>query len=467
MRSESCGPKDLAKVVLTELELRGVELPSEVQLSTLFEDLYYASLKTEERHQTTLSITYINPKNPDPKPPRSIKSDRWALVPFAEPVPFNVRNLVKLSVASDPRSSSFAIYPNENGNLQVWGLIDQQNNHHEFVNYNAESGHQPPGLFQVTALSLGHIRVTVSYENIAELKVDTLVSRRVDVLRKGPIAEKLDSGINHHIENVIREASQCDDVLSWSGMFADHWITSLCRLLLRIQSYRHGGALIITPDMAFKHLNIKHCIEYTRLRDALCTRDVRCIEKCEADQIIHDGYMEPLAEEMPVGLYLDSIIAESDEDDARSELNGAIWFISLLSRVDGLILMDPSLKVYGFGIEITVPDEPSRICISSDAAGSRSSLRDCSYTHFGTRHRSMMRYCNAVPEAIGFVISQDGDVRAMTNINGRIVMWEDIKLQLEIKGSKRRRSMKRIAAEKQTATEPPANSPVQSLLLER
>ena len=119
MRSESCGPKDLAKIVLTELVARDVASPPEALLS----------------------------------------------------VPFDVRNLVKLSVASDPRSSSFAGYPDKTGDLQMWGLIDQQNNHHELVNYNVESGHQPPGLFQATALSLGHLKVSVGYENIAELKV--------------------------------------------------------------------------------------------------------------------------------------------------------------------------------------------------------------------------------------------------------------------------------------------------------
>jgi hypothetical protein len=458
VRSQSCGPKELAKVVFTELETRGVACPAETQLSTLFEAMFYASLKTEETHQTTLSVTYINPTNPDPKPPRLIKRDRWALVPFLEPVPFNVRNLVKLSVASDPRSSSFAIYPDEAGDLQVWGLIDQQNNHHEFVNYNAESGHQPPGLFQATALSLGHLRVSVGYENIAELKVDTLVSRKPDVLRKGPVAEKLEIGINHYIESVVRAASECGAVSSWAGMFADRWISSLCRLLLRIQSYRHGGALLITPDTAFQYLNIKHGIDYTRLRDGLRARAVLSCEKCDADDLIFEEYIEPSADEMPVGLYLDSVIAEGEVEDARSELNGAIWFISLLSRVDGLILMDPGLKIYGFGAEITVSEEPTEIYISSDASGARASLRDCPYTHFGTRHRSMMRYCHAVPEAVGFVISQDGDVRAMTKVNKHLVMWEDIKLQLEITRSKRRRSLKRVAAQRQTAVVDPGVS---------
>ena len=49
---------------------------------------------------------------------------------------------------------------------------------------------------------------------------------------------------------------------------------------------------------------------------------------------------------------------------------------------------------------------------------------------YGTRHRSMMSYCAAVPGSVGFVISQDGNVRVVTQVRGRLVMWNNIKLQL-------------------------------------
>jgi hypothetical protein len=38
----------------------------------------------------------------------------------------------------------------------------------------------------------------------------------------------------------------------------------------------------------------------------------------------------------------------------------------------------------------------------------------------------MMRYCAQTPGSVGFVISQDGDVRAITLVKGRLVMWESI-----------------------------------------
>jgi len=38
----------------------------------------------------------------------------------------------------------------------------------------------------------------------------------------------------------------------------------------------------------------------------------------------------------------------------------------------------------------------------------------------------MMRYCFAHPGTLGFVISRDGEIRAMTRVQGRLVMWENL-----------------------------------------
>lgn len=111
-------------------------------------------------------------------------------------------------------------------------------------------------------------------------------------------------------------------------------------------------------------------------------------------------------------------------------MDGTIWFISLLTRVDGLVLMTPNLDVQGFGVEIVVSEEPSDVFVADNRLATDERLRNVEYNHFGTRHRSMMRYCSQVPGSIGFVISQDGDVRAMTQVRNKLVVWENIKLQL-------------------------------------
>jgi hypothetical protein len=93
-------------------------------------------------------------------------------------------------------------------------------------------------------------------------------------------------------------------------------------------------------------------------------------------------------------------------------------------------LLNPDLSVRGFGVEITVAGEPDSLRLAADADAE--DTIELPYTRWGTRHRSMMRYCWAVPNSVGFVLSQDGDVRAMTREDDALVVWENPLLQLEI-----------------------------------
>jgi hypothetical protein len=50
----------------------------------------------------------------------------------------------------------------------------------------------------------------------------------------------------------------------------------------------------------------------------------------------------------------------------------------------------------------------------------------------------MMRYCNEHPGSLGFVISQDGDIRATMRHDGRLILWENINAQLAFRSENRR-----------------------------
>ncbi|HEX9927087.1 MAG TPA: hypothetical protein VGB02_00960, partial [Pyrinomonadaceae bacterium] len=143
--------------------------------------------------------------------------------------------------------------------------------------------------------------------------------------------------------------------------------------------------------------------------------------------------------EIPASLYLEKEVAGDELIDNSSEIEGTLWFISLLTKVDGLVLMNPYLEVRGFGTEITFSDEPSEIFVANTRNATRKSLKKADYNHYGTRHRSMMRYCSQIENSVGFVISQDGDVRVITQVDGNLVIWENIKLQQHFDDIKRKK----------------------------
>jgi len=102
-------------------------------------------------------------------------------------------------------------------------------------------------------------------------------------------------------------------------------------------------------------------------------------------------------------------------------------FLASLARVDGLIWVDSRLKLKGFGVEITNREDPAQAFMAMDAKAKTTTKLDLN--HFGTRHRSMLRYCAANPNGVGFIVSQDGDVRAATQFEDKVILWDNIRIQ--------------------------------------
>ncbi|MGA3149913.1 MAG: hypothetical protein ABSF33_20940, partial [Acidimicrobiales bacterium] len=92
---------------------------------------------------------------------------------------------------------------------------------------------------------------------------------------------------------------------------------------------------------------------------------------------------------------------------------------------------DDNLTLHGFGTEILTGETPDTIWFAGNPSGSAAKRSPCEYERFGTRHRSMMRYCASHPESIGFVVSQDGAVRAISAVDGEVTVWDNISLLFE------------------------------------
>jgi len=211
-------PVDLAHAVFKELKRHGTTDVDIDTLTDLFETLYFASLETEELQPITCYIVYLDPKNIASHRPPSPRSNFWTPVHFAAPRPLDIPNLVKLAKASDPRTSSFAVYPdlNAQGQLSIWGLIDQGNSYHDYMNHDSTAGYQRPGLFQASILGIGHIVVFIGPEKIAELESSILLGKFFNVLAHGKIRAALEPGIQTHRESV-------EDVLVKQKLFPkDH-----------------------------------------------------------------------------------------------------------------------------------------------------------------------------------------------------------------------------------------------------
>jgi len=440
MKKINATPRDLARVVFNKL--RGIKTSSQVPdqklLNSLFENLFYASLKTEESESIKVTITLIDRENPDPKPPENITNDRWSFIRFSEDIIFDVKNIVKLSKAADPWSSSLAVDYNSKGELFIWGLIDQSIHYQNYLHYESESGPEQPGLFQTSITGTGTLLVILDYDLVATLKQNILISNYVDVFKYGTVSEIVKSHskiLSDQIESYLKNYPH-ENYEYWSGRVNTLWTQTLSRILIKIQNYNRGGSFIITTGESYE-FDIKHNIKYDRIFTALYKFIKFSIEYNNQSNLILKIKDD---DHVPMGIYLDEMIAYSDKQETSNELKGAIRFLASLTCIDGLVLLNKKLNAVGFGAVVKKINLPSEIYISKSARINQDKLEAINPNHFGTRHRAILSYCWKHDGSLGFVVSQDGDIRTITKVGNKLIMWENIRVHHIVRSTKLRNS---------------------------
>ncbi|WP_295772333.1 putative sensor domain DACNV-containing protein [uncultured Mucilaginibacter sp.] len=442
MALNNAKPKDLALHVLEKLEHSKLTLPIPplTVLENLFECVFFASMRTEESDLVKVTVTLIDPQNPDPKPPRKIVPERWSSISFESPIEFTIKGLVKLSKASDPSSTSLAVYYDANGKLFIWGLIDQALHYQSFLNYESESGSEQPGLFQVSVSDIGTLDVLFDYELLATLKQNILIPRYLDVFTIGPISKILKANatsLKADIKLFLAEQHPGEAYDDWETFVDSLWIQTLSRLLLRIQKYHHGGAILISDTLA--DVDVKYLITYDRLKLAVSNYAKETINNYVAETLI-ENHIASGKKMMSKDWYIEESRSLMAKQGITDEIKGCISFLASHTCVDGVLLFAPDMISQGFGGVLKARKTPKKIFVSPTATATPKSLVTTDPNHFGTRHRSMIAYCWNHPGSLGLVISQDGDIRAFYRIEEKLIMWENIKTQQFIKSRKLKRT---------------------------
>ena len=428
---ENSRPQDLAVLVHDKLRLtkQKFPLPNLEVLVDLFDCLFYSSMCKEESDLIRVTVTFIDPSNPDPAPPSHIVPERWSCIAFEQPLIMDTKTLAKLSKAADPASSSLAVYYDEKGKLYIWGMIDQAMHYQNFLNYESDTGSEQPGLFQVSVSDIGTLHVLFDYELLATLKQNILVKRYLDVLTIGPISKILRKNaefLKVNLREYLEKEHPNEQYAEWEDFLDGLWIQTFSRLLLKIQNYQHGGAILLADDSA--DLDVKYRIHYKRLTLAMVAHAKAAVDNFVSENTIEGG-MHTGKRTISKELYLRESASFYNKKGTADEIKGAIDFIASQSCVDGVVLFNRSMVTNGFGAVLRAKKMPRKIFVSSTATATPKSLEAHDPRYYGTRHRSMIAYCWNHPTALGLVISQDGDIRAFSKIEDKLIMWENIKTQ--------------------------------------
>lgn len=412
--------------------------PGLAELDQLVETLFFASLKREESREVTCTVALVDAGKPAGEDPDQVRPHRRSYIPLKPPVFLTAKTLAQLSQASPPWASCIAVCAKKQ-RFYICGFFDQEIHYRNAVNQENASWFIRPGVIQIEITGIGSLMVFDDSTLITTLNQAAVTESFWNVLNEGPIALILRKYATA-LEKSILHSLPKTHIDLYFGNMGTHptqaWLKMLSRILLGVRRLKHGGALLFVPTLKSADLHIKHRLNYNRPEEVIAKRIAGAVME-NAAWIEIQNYIHK-SENIPPPYFAEEVAGDKDYQDAMQAEIGCVNFVAALAGVDGLILMVDGLKVRGFGVEITQRRDPPRVYAARGAQIGKGKLRQIDFTRFGTRHRSMMRYCYHHPGSIGFVISQDGDIRAMTKLPRGLILWENIRLQEVVSERERR-----------------------------
>ena len=387
-------------------------------LEELLSICYQASLLTEELRPVTFRVMLLSPDSMplEDGPPRG-----YHRMCFTQPRALNPHTLRKLSPAVEYSHSLLGVQLGEKG-FEIWGIVQSGARWVTSV----YTGRRPfkllPSTLVISVTGPGSLNVSDGSMVLAKLASGQLSAPGPELLGSDWV-----QGVFHSVRQELEELhiSAC---ASCPPVSIDPLITRyiaqgmLLRILQLLRTQGHGGTLIIVPpDMAteLEQDNPFLSIGYRFLEEEPRRRYRTLLIKI----------MQRLAECFPEGSEVGWDVYHTCEDQQLSELDEALeefsHLLASLGSVDGAVLLTQRMEILGFGVEIAGNLPPvSSIQLAKDVEGCRSEPVDTD--SYGTRHRSAYRLCAQLPEVLAFVLSQDGRIQLVKQLNGCLTCWDQL-----------------------------------------
>lgn len=190
-------------------------------------------------------------------------------------------------------------------------------------------------------------------------------------------------------------------------------------LIWRIAAFHHGGCLVILPDPTDSTHPIRHTFTLQ--------------EPCDLGRAFAWVFLKASfawqANEAPIP-------KQPTEEQYRQRLQyrqtllATLDTIARLSATDGCLVFNRRLQLHSFGSMIEpVPTSEAAAptarppCYNGDTD---ELLPESLLVTFGARRRSAIQLCQACPGALAFIVSQDGDLRAVVRRGDVVRLYDNL-----------------------------------------
>jgi hypothetical protein len=393
--------------------------PTNADLTTILSTCYQATLLREEGRPVTFRLALGRPDAFDAAagPPSGLHR-----LVFTRARPFDQHELRRLSPAAAFSRTLIGATGVQQG---IWGIIHSGPQWLQSVRGGRATEQFIPHVPIVAAIGPGRLVVSVGPVVLAELRDGKLSGGDMDVFQARWMQTRLAAAdrVRERPRGGDREDAgnhRTDADADLPTVLAGH---VLRRVLATVQAAQHGGTLIlIPPQRAPDFLSIDG---YVRVKYGVQDEEPR-----RRILTLMNAITAALVRAKDAG---DSAAGWGAYEASRVrhvvELDEALFevahVVADLARVDGAVLMTDSLELLGFGVEIagSLPEVP-RVARALDLeATARTWMRT---DRVGTRHRSAYRLCQALPEALALVVSQDGGLQFIRWHDQGVTYWQQV-----------------------------------------
>ena len=376
------------------LEASKKNLPSLEVIEKLVDVSYSASLSREEESYNSISITYLDSESCE-HTFNDIKTD---ILFFQDEVEFNDQNLSKLACSVDCKISSLFISPSADKpyDLKIKGLLYQKEFSNIFLSdithFSGLNGNYKPDLLVINSFVPGVLEFNRGIYKLGKLEKGKFV------YEVSP--NKNSSYMKKYITELLGGAEELYKRFECLIEYFLNEVSKRCK---------GAGVFIIPADLKEEVVN-----------------DFEINYRIEKDNLRIKSLLDTLTE---YNKHLMDDRMESQEflnilQNMNKYVGQRLDFIAQLANIDGAIVLTNEFELIGYGVKLKSNSWNKEVVLGPSTISDGG--EKFNYKTLGTRHSSMIDAVGHYDNCIGYVLSQDGPIRAfIKKDNKTLLCWPD------------------------------------------
>lgn len=395
-------PPDIAEALVARWPTHGSPLPLLPLLTQLVMVAYQASLLYEEARPVRCYLLYASPQEIATYP-----AARQHHLVLTQPRACNEQELRRLSPTVQRGNNALAVYAAADGTLQIWGVVFLGADGDALNSYR-EADQPQPGTLMLHVLGPGSLNFYCGRDRVL-----TLQQGRIE--GHGFLQFPAEWAKGHFDDTTRQQAvSSAQAIEVGVGL----GLQLLRRSIGRVRSEGHGGMLVLVPSVAVADLLAPQGLLRPKYR-------------VEPDTNHFVNFIEAIIRRLDELNMLSWSQYQHASDAAVRALSQQMdWFTELMAdlmAVDGALVISQSFAMVGFGVEIHAPLVAAN-CVYRALDVEANTLQAEPVDSGGTRHRAAYRLCAADARCLVIVVSQDGAIKFVRQLEGKVVFWDQLAL---------------------------------------